>query len=105
MVERQLGRRGGARQRLAVEAVGQDGVDRSVGTGADLEPSFAGGLEPLDAVVAGEPEDAEAGAEALLGVRAAAQDDVDQGGGVGSDRSRLALDALVGPAGVTTMRA
>src|SRR5216684_2354360 len=100
MVERQLGRGGGARQRLAIEAVLQDRVDRSVGPGADLEAAAAGRLEAVDAVLAGEPQDAQAGAEALLGVRAAAQDHVDQGGGVGPDASRLAPDTLVGPAGV-----
>jgi len=103
MVERQLGCLAGARQRLAIEAVGKDGVDRAVGPGADLEAAPAGRLEALDAVVAGEPQDAEAGAEALLGMGPAAQDHVDQGGGVGSDRARLALDALVCPAGVAAM--
>src|SRR5215218_8757474 len=103
MVKRQLGRGASARQRLAIEAVGQDGVDRAVGSGADLEPSFASGLEALDAVVAGEPQDAEAGAEALLGMGPAAQDHVDQGGGVRPDGGGLELDALVCPAGVAAV--
>src|SRR5882672_726325 len=105
MVERQLGLGGGARQRLTIEAVVEDGVDRAVRSGADLEATAAGRLEAVDAVLAGEPQDAHAGAEALLGVRAAAQDDVDQGGGVWPDGGGFALDALVRPAGVAAMRA
>lgn len=85
MVEWQFGRLGRTRQRLAIEA------------------APAGRLEPLDAILAGQVQDAEARAEALLGVRAAAQDDLDQGGRVGADGGGFALDALVGPAGIAAM--
>jgi len=72
----------GAGRRAA--AVGDQGplwrieLNRAVGPGADLQPAAAGRLEALDAVLAGEAEDAQACAEALLGVRAAAQDHVDR---------------------------
>src|SRR5437016_4234906 len=105
MVERQLGRLGRPRQRLAIEAVLENRVDRSVGSGADLEPSFACGLESLDTVLASEPQDAQAGPEALLGMGPAAQDHVDQGGGVRPNDGGLTLDTLVGPAGVAAVRA
>ena len=105
MVEGQLGCVGSARQGLAIEAVLEDGVDRAVGSGADLESSLACRLEAIDTVLAGEPQDAQAGAEALLRMGPAAQDDLDQRGGVGPDGGGVALDALVGPASVTAMRA
>jgi hypothetical protein len=99
MVERQLRRRGHARRWLAIEAFVENRADGAVGSGADLEAAAAGGLEPFCAVLAGQAQDAEAGAEALLGMGPAAQDDLDQGGGVGSDDGGLAPDALVRPAG------
>ncbi len=103
MVEWQFGRLGRTRQRLAIEAVLKDRADRAVGSGADLEPAPARRLEPFGAVLAGEPQDAEASAEALLGMGPAAQDDLDEGVGVGADGGSLALDAFVGPAGMATM--
>jgi hypothetical protein len=93
------------RQRLTVQPLVEDRADRAVGTGPDLEPTTAGGLETIRAVLAGEPEDAEAGAEALLGMRPAAQDDLDESGGVAADGGGLAQEALVGPAGVATVGA
>src|SRR6266851_6890157 len=103
MVERQFWRLGWAHRGLPIEAVLKDGVDRAVRSGADLEAAAARRLEPLDTVLAGQPQDAETGAEALLGMRPAAQDDLDQGGGIVADGGGLALDTLVGPAGVAAM--
>jgi 5,10-methylenetetrahydromethanopterin reductase len=51
--EWQLRRTGSACQRLAIEAVLEDGVDRAVGPGADPQPAPAGRLEPFGAVLAG----------------------------------------------------
>ena len=53
-----------------------------------------------DAVGAGQPQDAEAGAEALLGVVALARDRGDQRLGAGADRRRLMADLLRRPVGV-----
>jgi hypothetical protein len=72
MVERQLGFLSRPQQRLAISALIEDRADRAIGKGTDLEPSSAGSLEPLCAVLAVEPQDAETGAEALLGLRPAA---------------------------------
>src|SRR5260370_11631081 len=82
MVERQLWRLGWAHRGLPIEAVLKDGVDRAVRSGADLEAAAARRLEPLDTVLAGQPQDAEAGAEAPPGVRAAAWGDPHPGGGI-----------------------
>jgi hypothetical protein len=71
MVERQLGCLSRPQQRLAIAALIEDRADRAIGKGTDLEPSSAGSLEPLCAVLAVEPQ-AETGAEALLGLRPAA---------------------------------
>ena len=70
---------------LAIEAFVENRADGTVGSGADLEATAAGGFEPFCAVLASQAQNAEAGAEALLGMGPAAQDDLDQGGGVGSD--------------------
>jgi len=100
MVEWQLGCLHSARQRLAIQPLVEDGADRAVGSGTDLEAASARGFEPVCAVLAREPQDAEASAEALFGMGPTAQDHFDQAGGVGSDGGGVALDALVGPAGV-----
>ncbi len=88
-----------------VEAVLQDRFHRGQGACVDRQRPVAGGLKPLRAVAAGQPQDAEAGAEALLGVRSVAQDDVDEDGGGGSDaagalaqhlRRRMLMESVAG---------
>src|SRR5260370_40978810 len=100
MVERQLWRLGWAHRGLPIEAVLKDGVDRAVRSGADLEAAAARRLEPLDTVLAGPPQDAEAGAEDLLGVRAGAEDGLGPGGGIVADGRGPARATLAGAAGV-----
>ena len=55
---------------LAIEVVVENGADRAVAAGADLEGSQAGRFDPFAAEGLGEPDNAQAGAEALLGVAA-----------------------------------
>ena len=71
--------------RLPVEPVLEDRLDRSVGTGADVETAVAGRFQPVGTVLAGQAQDAEAGPIALLGVRPALQD---QRGELGGARDR-----------------
>src|SRR5262245_7282875 len=47
-----------AGQRLAVQAVPQDRLDAAVGAGAQCQGAGAGGLGPVLAVPAGQPDDA-----------------------------------------------
>ena len=59
----------GLLRRVAIEVVVEDGFDRAVGAGADVERPAGGGLEPRGAERLGQTDDAETGAEALLGAR------------------------------------
>src|SRR6202140_1815862 len=52
---------------VAIQVVVEDGLDRSVGSGADVERACGGSLDPLMAERLDQPYDAEASAEALLG--------------------------------------
>ena len=67
----------------ALEIVLEDGSERGIGRGADLQGSFAGRFQPFAALGLGEAEDADTGAEALFGMGFGAQDDVDQDPGMG----------------------
>ncbi len=62
-------RRGGP----PIETVVEDGFDRPVGLGADLQRPLRRRLQALNAEGAGEPDNAEAGPEALLGRTIATQ--------------------------------
>src|SRR6187401_1948514 len=88
---------------LAIEVVLQDRVDASVGAGADLKRTRAGGLEPPGPVRRREPQDADAGPEALLGMRALCEDDLDQRRGAAPDLSRAPPQALQCPVGMAPM--
>ena len=59
---------------LAIEVVVEDGADRAVAAGADLERALAGRFDPFAAEGLDEPDNAQAGAEALLGMAAFFQD-------------------------------
>src|SRR5436190_20801036 len=67
--------------RLPIEPVLEDRLDRAVGTGADIETAIAGRLQPLGAVLARQPQDAEASTVALLGMWPALQDQCGEFGG------------------------
>src|SRR5438045_7210194 len=67
----------------------EDRLDRSVGTGADVETAVAGRLQPVSAVLPRQAQDAEAGAVALLGMGPALQDQLGELGGAWTDYRRL----------------
>ena len=52
----------------ALEIVLEDGSERGIGRGADLQGPFAGRFQPFAAMGLGEAEDADTGAEALFGM-------------------------------------
>src|SRR4051812_22733081 len=81
-----------------------DGAISAMGAGADLEGPHAGGLDPLCAEGAGQPDDAETGAEALLGMRPFGQDHVAQQKGRGADPAGLGANTVDRPVGVAPMR-
>src|SRR4051812_24783283 len=89
---------------LAVEAVLQDRLDRAIGAGADLDAAGAGRLQPLAAIGAQQPQDAEAGAEPLFGMWPALEDQSRQRRGGGADGSGLAADPLDSPLGMPPVR-
>ena len=62
--------RGALGRGLAIELVVEDGFDRAVGAGADLDGAHGGRFDARAAEGAGQPDDAKAGAEALLGMAA-----------------------------------
>src|SRR5712691_9278033 len=64
----------GGSGRPLVEPVLEDRLDRSVGTGADVETAVAGCLQSVGSVLPRQAQDAEAGAVALLGMWPALQD-------------------------------
>ena len=57
-----------------VEPVLDDRLDRSMGTGADIEAAAASRFRPVGAVLAAQAENTDAGAVALLGVTTAPQE-------------------------------
>src|SRR6266545_3191211 len=56
-------------QRLGVEAVAQDRLDRAIGQGAHRQGAGTGGLDPLGPVAVGQADDPQAAPVALLGMR------------------------------------
>src|SRR3954453_11491333 len=87
-----------------IETVVEDGPDRAVGAGADLEGTHAGGLDPLCAEGAGQPDDAETGAGALLGMGPFGQDHVAQLKGRGADPAGLGANTVDRPVSVAPGR-
>src|SRR5258708_2854282 len=61
-----------------VEAMLEDRGDGAVAASAVVVAAPAGGIEPLDAISLGEPQNAEAGAEPLLGMRLRPRDCLEQ---------------------------
>src|SRR5262245_11027320 len=70
---------------VSIELVVEDGTDRAVGEGADLDGARGGGFQTRDAERARQPQDAEAGSKALLGVGPLLQDEIAEGGGGWTD--------------------
>src|SRR6266478_2463939 len=103
VVGEQLALPGGSGRPL-VEPVLEDRLDRSVGTGADVETAVAGRLQSVGAVLPRQAQDAEAGAVALLGMGPALQDQLGELGGAWTDYRRFTADPLDGPLGIAPVR-
>ena len=103
MIDRRAVR--GPLRRPAIEVVPEDGGDRGVGSGADLEGPLTGGLEPFVAMAPGQAQNADGRAEPLFGMGARAHDDVDQGLGIGTDGGGVMADPLRRPGGEPSMGA
>src|SRR5260370_29823717 len=88
---------------VAIEIVVEDGLDRSVGPGADIEGPRRGGLDALRAERLDQADDTETRPEALFGVRALVQDQLAQRRTGWPDRGGIAPDAVDRPVGVTAM--
>ncbi len=86
-----------------IEIVVEDGFDRAVGPGADLEGPLGRRLEALGAVVPRQPDDPQACPEALLGMGAGFQDPLAQRRRRRPDPLRLGANALDRPAGVASV--
>ena len=91
-------------RRLSIEPVLEDRLDRAVGTGADIQTAIAGRLQPRGAVLARQPQDAEASAVALFGMWPALQDQRGELGSARANRRRLTADPLDRPFGITPVR-
>ena len=63
--------RGAFLRGVTIQIVVENGFDRSVGVGADIDGTGSGALNAFVAEDLGEPNDAETGAEALFGMRLA----------------------------------
>ena len=88
---------------VAIEVVVEDGLDRAVGPGADIERPRRGRLDPVGAERLDQPHDAETGAEALFGMGSFFQDQIAKRRGRRPDRGGVAPDALDRPVGVAPM--
>jgi hypothetical protein len=86
-----------------IEIVVEDGFDRAVGPGADLEGALGRRLEALGAVVPRQPDDPQAGPVALLGMGPRFQDPFAQRRRRRPDPLRVGADALDRPAGVASV--
>jgi len=62
--------------RPPIEPVLEDRLDRSIGTGADVETAIAGRFQPLGAVLPRQPQDAKTRTVALLGMRPALEEQI-----------------------------
>ena len=87
----------------ALEIVLEDGSERGIGRGADLQSPFASRFQPFAAMDLGEAEDADTGAEALFGMGFGAQNDADQDPGMGPVGGGPASDAFLGPIGIAAV--
>src|SRR5271166_4730709 len=92
--------RGAPGRRLPIEPGVEDGFDRAVGPGADLDRPLRGRLDARRAVGAGETDDAEAGAIPLLGMGPGLEDLLAQRRRRLADLAGVLPDALDRPAGV-----
>src|SRR5260221_7041815 len=88
---------------VAIEIVVEDGFDRSVGPGADIERLRRGGLDALRTERFDQPHNAETRPEALFGVRALLQDQLAQRRGRRADPGGIAPDTIDRPVGATPM--
>jgi hypothetical protein len=88
---------------LPIEPVLGDRLDRSIGTGANVETAIAGRFQSLGAVLSGQTQDAETRTVALLGVGPALQDQRGELGGARANRRRFAADPLDRSFGVAPM--
>jgi hypothetical protein len=73
-VKDRSGLRGALGRGPPIELVVEDGFDRAIGPGADLDGALGGGLDARRAERACEPNDAETGAIALFGMGPTFQD-------------------------------
>ena len=69
---------GALERRLAIKIVVEDGFDRSVGPGADLDRPCGRGFKALGTEGPRQADNAEAGPEALFGMRPMLQDQIAQ---------------------------
>ena len=91
--------RGALARGTPVKVVVQDGFDRAVGAGADVDGAFGGGVQALGAMGTGEPDDAQTGAKALLGMRSRLKDQFAQGRRRRPDQARVGrMRSIVQPA-------
>ena len=90
-------------RRTPVKVVVEDGFDRAVGPGADVDGAFGGGFQALGAMGTREPDDAKAGAKALFGMWARLKDQFAQGRRRRPDQARVGANAFDRPAGIAPM--
>ena len=95
--------RGALARRTPVKVVVEDGFDRAVGPGADVDGAFGGGFQALGAMGTREPDDAKAGAKALFGMWARLKDQFAQGRRRRPDQARVGANAFDRPAGIAPM--
>ena len=95
--------RGALARRTPVKVVVEDGFDRAVGAGTDVDGAFGGGVQTLSAVRSSEPDDAQTSAKALLGMRSRLKDQFAQRRRRWPDQARVGADAFDRPAGIAPM--
>src|SRR5690606_26458300 len=89
--------------RLAIEARVEDGLDAAVAAGAVRDGAGAGGLQPLRADLAAEPQHAHGGTEALFGMAPTAEHLLHGGRGLWADRAGPAQQPIRVPLGLVAM--
>ncbi len=98
-----LGVRGALGRGAPIEVVVEDGFDRTVGPGADVEGTLGGRLQTRGSVGPREPDDAQTCAKALLGMWARFEDQFAQRGRRWPNPRGVFADAIDRPTGVTAM--
>ena len=88
---------------VPIELMFEDGTDRSVGEGADLDGARGGIFETCDAKSSHQPEDATTRSEALFGMRSLLQDQLTESRRCRADHSRVPADAIDSPVSVAAM--